>query len=289
MASEVERWVKEQARLAEPSKIHLCDGSEEEARQLIEIGMKEEKIDGHPIFYKLNQKSFPQSYLHRSHALDIARTEHLTYISFPDKHKAGPNNNWLDPREAKKLLKELSSGCMKGRTMYVLPFTMSHPDSPLAKACIQITDNTYVAVSMQIMTRLEKCALEKINRSRDFVKGFHALGDLDPNRCYIMHFPEKNLVWNIGSGYGGNALLGKKFIALRIASFQGFKEGWLAEHMIILGIEDPQGKITYLTAALPSASGKTNLALMEPLLPGYKIWTLGDDIAWMYLGQDGRL
>lgn len=289
MATEVEKWVNEQARLAKPAKIYWCDGSEEEARRLIEIGMQEEKIDGQPIFYELNQKSCPKSFLHRSHPTDVARTEHLTYISFPEKDMAGPNNNWMAPSEAQKLLKGLSSGCMKGRTMYVLPYTMGHPDSPLAKACIQITDNTYVAVSMRIMTRLGKHALEKIGQSDNFVKGFHSLGDLDPNRRYIMHFPEENLVWSIGSGYGGNALLGKKCFALRIASYQGWKEGWLAEHMIILGIEDSQGKITYLTAALPSASGKTNLALMEPTLPGYKIWTLGDDIAWMRIGEDGRL
>ncbi len=289
MVTEVEKWVEEQARLAKPSQIYWCDGSEEEAHRLIEIGMKEEKIDGQPIFYELNQKSYPKSFLHRSHPTDVARTEHLTYISFPEKEMAGPNNNWMDPKKAKALLKDLSSGCMKGRTMYVLPYTMGHPDSPLAKACIQITDNTYVAVSMRIMTRLGKHALEKIGPSPNFVKGFHSLGDLNPNRRFIMHFPEENLVWSIGSGYGGNALLGKKCFALRIASYQGLKEGWLAEHMIILGIEDPQGKITYLTAALPSASGKTNLALMEPSLPGYRIWTVGDDISWMRLGEDGHL
>jgi phosphoenolpyruvate carboxykinase (GTP) len=289
MATPAEKWVEAQARLAQPAKIHWCDGSDEEARRLVEIGMKEETIDGQPVFYELNPKTCPLSYLHRSHPLDVARTEHLTYISFPEKEMAGPNNNWMAPGEAKELLGRLSDGCMKGRTMYVLPYTMGHPHSPLAKACIQITDITYVAVSMRIMTRMGKAALEKIGDSEQFVKGFHSIGDLDPGRRYIMHFPEENLVWSIGSGYGGNALLGKKCLALRIASYLGMREGWLAEHMIIIGIEDPQGKVTYIAAALPSASGKTNLALMESALPGYRVWTLGDDIAWMRLADDGRL
>lgn len=289
MATPAEKWVEDQARLAQPNKIHWCDGSDEEAHRLIEIGMKEETIEGQPLFYELNPKTYPLSYLHRSHPLDVARTEHLTYISFPEKEMAGPNNNWMAPEDAKRLLTGLSNGCMKGRTMYVLPYTMGHPRSPLAKACIQITDITYVAVSMRIMTRMGKAALEKIGDSEDFVKGFHSIGDLDPGRRYIMHFPEENLVWSIGSGYGGNALLGKKCLALRIASYLGRKEGWLAEHMIIIGVEDPQGKVTYIAAALPSASGKTNLALMESALPGYRVWTLGDDIAWMRLADDGRL
>ncbi|MCX5906609.1 MAG: phosphoenolpyruvate carboxykinase (GTP), partial [Deltaproteobacteria bacterium] len=167
--------------------------------------------------------------------------------------------------------------------------TMGHPDSPLAKACIQVTDTSYVAVSMRIMTRMGKTALEKIGSSANFVKGLHSMGDLDPDRRFIMHFPMENLVWSVGSGYGGNALLGKKCLALRIASYQGLKEGWLAEHMIIIGVEDPQGEITYITAALPSASGKTNLAMMESVLPGYRVWTLGDDIAWIRLAEDGCL
>ncbi|HOV78339.1 MAG TPA: phosphoenolpyruvate carboxykinase (GTP), partial [Sedimentisphaerales bacterium] len=182
-----------------------------------------------------------------------------------------------------------SDGCMKGKTMYVLPYMMGHPDSPYAKSCVQVTDVSYVAVSMRIMTRMSKKVLDKIGNSENFVKGMHSVGDFDPNRRFIMHFPQDNLVWSIGSGYGGNALLGKKCFSLRIASCLGRKEGWLAEHMVIMGIEDPQGKITYLCAAFPSACGKTNLAMLRSALPGYKVWTLGDDIAWLNVGPDGRL
>ncbi|MDP2941900.1 MAG: phosphoenolpyruvate carboxykinase (GTP), partial [Candidatus Omnitrophota bacterium] len=202
---------------------------------------------------------------------------------------AGPNNNWMHPDEAKEKMRKLSDGCMKGRTMYVLPYMMGHPDSPYAKACIQLTDVSYVAVSMRIMTRMSKKIIEKIGTREDFVKGLHSVGDFDPNKRYIMHFPDEHLVWSIGSGYGGNALLGKKCFSLRIASWLGFQEDWLAEHMVILGIEDPKGNVTYVTAALPSACGKTNLAMLQSALPGYKIWTLGDDIAWLNVGTDGRL
>jgi phosphoenolpyruvate carboxykinase (GTP) len=219
----------------------------------------------------------------------VARTENLTYICLPEEEAAGPNNNWMEPAKAKTLLGEISAGSMRGKTMYVLPYTMGHPDSPLSKACIQVTDISYVAVSMRIMTRLNREALRKIGDSENFVRGIHTVGDFDPARRYIMHFPEDNLVWSVGSGYGGNALLGKKCISLRIASWLGKQEGWLAEHMIVIGVQDPEGKITYLAAALPSASGKTNLAMMEAALPGYRIWTVGDDIAWMRLGADGRL
>ncbi len=289
MATPVEKWVEEQAALAKPKKIHWCDGSEEEARKLIEIGMNEEKINGVPIFQKLNQEKWPNAYYHQSHPTDVARTEHLTFICHPDKESAGPNNNWMEPGEAKKVLTGLTDGCMKDRTMYVLPYMMGNPDSPYAKPTVQLTDVSYVAVSMRIMTRKGKAVTEKIGHSDYFYKGIHSVGDLDPNRRYIMHFPQENLVWSIGSGYGGNALLGKKCFSLRIASWEGSQQGWLAEHMVILGIEDPQGKVTYVTAALPSACGKTNLAMMQSALPGYKIWTLGDDIAWLNVGPDGRL
>lgn len=289
MATPLERWVEEQARLTRPARIYWCDGSEEEARRIVEIGMNQEKIGNQPVFWELNQKVYPSSYLHRSHPTDVARTEHLTYVCHPDQEAAGPNNNWMDPGEAKEKLGKLSEGCMAGRTMYVLPYMMGHPDSPLARACVQLTDISYVAVSMRVMTRMGKEVLEKIGSSENFVKGLHSVGDFDPERRLIMHFPEDNLVWSIGSGYGGNALLGKKCFSLRIASWMGLKEGWLAEHMIIIGIEDPQGKVTYIAAALPSASGKTNLALLESTLPGYRIWTLGDDIAWIRIGVDGRL
>ncbi|HHT9155481.1 MAG TPA: phosphoenolpyruvate carboxykinase (GTP) [Candidatus Tripitaka sp. YC43] len=289
MAIPIEEWVAEVARLTQPDKIYWCDGSEEEAHKLVEIGIKEERLGGRQIFYELNPKTYPNCYLHRSHPSDVARTEHLTFVCHPDKETAGPNNNWMEPKEAKERLTRLSSGCMRGRTMYVIPYMMGHPDSPYAKACVQLTDTCYVAVNMRIMARVGKFALERIGSRRDFVKGLHSVGDLDPSRRFIMHFPDENLVWSIGSGYGGNALLGKKCFALRMASWLGLKEGWLAEHMVIMGIEDPQGNITYVTAAMPSACGKTNLAMLESPLPGYKVWTLGDDIAWLNIGPDGRL
>ena len=289
MATPVERWVEEQARLTKPDRIHWCDGSEEEAHRLIQIGIEKEKIAGNPIFQPLNHDAWPTAYLHRSHPTDVARTEQLTFVCHPDKDSAGPNNNWMAPDEAKRKMTALSDGCMRGRTMYVMPYMMGHPDSPYAKACVQLTDVSYVAVSMRIMTRMGKPALDRIGGSDRFVKGIHSVGDFDPTRRFIMHFPDEGLVWSIGSGYGGNALLGKKCFSLRIASCLGRQEGWLAEHMVILGIEDPKGNVTYVTAALPSACGKTNLAMLESALPGYKIWTLGDDIAWLNVGPDGRL
>ncbi|MFH1800043.1 MAG: phosphoenolpyruvate carboxykinase (GTP) [Candidatus Omnitrophota bacterium] len=289
MATPLERWVEEQAKLTKPSKIYWCDGTEAEAKELIEIGIKEERLNGKPIFEKLNEKNWPNAYYHHSHPNDVARTEQLTFICHPDKEMAGPNNNWMDPKEAKAKMTALFDGCMQGRTMYVMPYMMGHPKSPYAKACVQITDNSYVAVSMRIMTRMGKEALDRIGNSENFVRGLHSIGDLNPERRFIMHFPKENLVQSFGSGYGGNALLGKKCFALRIASCLGKKEGWLAEHMLIMGIEDPKGKITYIAAALPSACGKTNLALMQSALPGYKIWTVGDDIAWLNVGPDGRL
>ncbi|MFH0985166.1 MAG: phosphoenolpyruvate carboxykinase (GTP) [Candidatus Omnitrophota bacterium] len=289
MATPLEKWVAEQAQLTKPSKIYWCDGTEAEAKKLIEVGMKEELINGHPVFQKLNDKHWPNAYYHQSHPNDVARTEQLTFVCHPDKETAGPNNNWMDPKEAKAKMAGLFDGCMKGRTMYVMPYMMGHPKSPYAKACVQITDNSYVAVSMRIMTRMGKEALDRIGNSENFVRGLHSVGDLNPERRFIMHFPQENLVQSFGSGYGGNALLGKKCFALRIASCLGQKEGWLAEHMLIMGIEDPKGKITYIAAALPSACGKTNLALMQSALPGYKVWTVGDDIAWLNIGPDGRL
>jgi len=285
----LERWVEEQAKLTKPDKIYWCDGSEEEARRLIEIGINEEKIAGNPVFYELNHKAFPNSYLHRSHPTDVARTEQVTFICHPGKETAGPNNNWMAPEEAKEKMRRLSDGCMRGRTMYVLPYMMGHPESPYAKACVQLTDVSYVAISMRIMTRMTKDVVAKIADRGDFVKGLHSVGDFDPNKRFIMHFPDEHFVWSIGSGYGGNALLGKKCFSLRIASWLGLKEGWLAEHMVIMGIEDPKGNVTYVTAALPSACGKTNLAMLESSLPGYRVWTVGDDIAWLHIGPDGRL
>jgi len=289
MATPLEKWVDEQARLFQPKQVYWCDGSEGEARRLIEMGMKEEKIGRNDIFRELNQKIWPKSYLHRSHPTDVARTEHLTFVCHSDREATGPNNNWMHPREAREILTKVSNGAMRGKTMYVLPYMMGHPDSPYAKACVQVTDVSYVAVSMRIMTRMGKRIVDKIGSGENFVKGIHSVGDFDPNKRYIMHFPEESLVWSIGSGYGGNALLGKKCFSLRIASWLGYKQGWLAEHMVIVGIEDIRGNVTYITAAMPSACGKTNLAMLESALPEYKVWTLGDDIAWLNIGPDGRL
>jgi len=289
MGTPLEKWVDEVARLTQPKHIYWCDGSEGEARKLIEMGMKEERIGLNDIFYELSPKTWRNAYLHRSHATDVARTEQLTFVCQPEKEASGPNNNWMEPKEAKALMTRLTKGCMRGKTMYVLPYMMGHPDSPYAKACVQITDVSYVAISMRIMTRMGRRVVEKIGGGENFVRGLHSVGDFDPNKRYIMHFPEENFVWSVGSGYGGNALLGKKCFSLRIASWQGFKYGWLAEHMVIIGVEDIKGNVTYMTAAMPSACGKTNLAMMESALPEYKIWTVGDDIAWLNIGPDGRL
>ncbi|MEK6647322.1 MAG: phosphoenolpyruvate carboxykinase (GTP) [Candidatus Firestonebacteria bacterium] len=289
MATPIEKWVEEQAKLAKPNKIYWCNGSLEEAHKLIEIGETKEKIGKNYLFNNLNCKTYPNSYIHHSHPTDVARTEHLTYICHSDKETTGPNNNWMEPNEAKQLMTKLSDGCMRGKTMYVLPYMMGHPDSPYAKACVQLTDVSYVAISMRIMCRMGKNILDKIGNSENFVKGFHSVGDFDPNKRFIMHFPDENFVWSIGSGYGGNALLGKKCFSLRLASYLGLHQNWLAEHMIVIGIEDPNGNTTYITAAFPSACGKTNLAMLESAIPGYKIWTLGDDIAWLNIGEDGRL
>ena len=289
MATPLEKWVDEQARLFEPERVYWCDGSEGEARRIMEMGMREEKIEQHDVFLKLNQKNWPKAYLHRSHPTDVSRTEHLTYVCHSNREATGPNNNWMHPQDARGLMTRLSRGAMRGKTMYVLPYMMGHPDSPYAKACVQLTDVSYVAISMRIMTRLGKRILSKIGKSDHFVKGLHSVGDFDPNKRYITHFPEESLVWSIGSGYGGNALLGKKCFSLRIASWLGYKQGWLAEHMVIMGIEDLRGHVTYITAAMPSACGKTNLAMLQSALPEYKVWTLGDDIAWLNIGPDGRL
>jgi phosphoenolpyruvate carboxykinase (GTP) len=290
MAREVERWVEEQAALTKPDKIYWVEGTEEEMRRLIEIGIKEEKTGPHHTFRELNQQAFANSYLHRSHPNDVARTEKLTFVCTPQQDDAGPNNNWMEPKEAKAKVSKLFDGCMRGRTLYVIPYMMGPPESPYAKPCIQITDSIYVVVSMYIMTRAGKKTLERIGTSDNFVKGLHSIGDLDPDRRFIMHFPQEHLVMSIGSGYGGNALLGKKCFSLRIASYQGHQEGWLAEHMIIMGVEEEKtGEIMYFLGAFPSACGKTNLAMIDPILEGYKVTTLGDDIAWINVGPDGRL
>jgi phosphoenolpyruvate carboxykinase (GTP) len=290
MANLAERWVEEQAALTKPDKIYWVEGTEEGMRRLVEIGIKQEKTGDNPTFSELNQEVFANSYYHRSHPTDVARTEHLTFVCTPKKEDAGPNNNWMEPKEAKQMVSKLFDGCMRGRTLYVIPYMMGNPESPYAKPCIQITDSIYVVVSMYIMTRAGKKVLERISASGRFVKGLHSVGDLDPDRRYIMHFPQDDLVMSVGSGYGGNALLGKKCFSLRIASYQGHREGWLAEHMIIMGVEEKKsGETMYILGAFPSACGKTNLAMIEPVLKGYTVTTLGDDIAWINVGADGRL
>jgi phosphoenolpyruvate carboxykinase (GTP) len=289
MPTPVESWVEEQAKILKPDRIYWVEGTREEMERLIEIGMTQEKVNNNYTFYELNHKEFPNSYYHRSHPQDVARTEHLTYVCLPNREDAGPVNNWMDPAEAKAMMLDLFEGSMKGKTMYVIPFSMGHPDSPYAKHCVQITDSVYVVVNMWIMARVGNATLKKIDTSENFVKGLHSIGDLNPERRYIMHFPQDDLVMSFGSGYGGNALLGKKCISLRLASYQGYNQGWLAEHMIIIGVESPDGDISYFLGAFPSACGKTNLAMLEPVLDGYKVWTLGDDIAWLNIGPDGRL
>ena len=242
-------------------------------------------------FLELNQKTHPRCYLHRSNPNDVARTEQLTFICTRQKEDAGPTNNWMDPSEAKEKLRPLFDGAMKGRTMYVVPYILGPAKSPYSKIGVEITDSAYVAANMRIMSRMGKPALDRLDNSADFVPGLHSLGDLDPSRRFIMHFPEEKLIWSVGSGYGGNALLGKKCFALRIASWMARDQGWMAEHMLILGLEDPSGKVTYMAAAFPSACGKTNLAMMVSALEsqGYRVWTVGDDIAWMHIASDGTL
>ena len=290
MAKPVEEWVEEVARLAKPDRIWWCDGSDEEAHKLIEIGMTQESIGPHPqVFYKLDHNVYPNAYLHRSHPNDVARLEERTVICVPNREDAGPNNHWQDPAEAKEMLTKITDGCMRGRTMYVLPYMMGHPDSPYARACVQVTDNTYVAISMRIMTRMGKEALERIGDSDDFVRGIHSVAELSLENRWITHFPLENLVWSVNSGYGGNALLGKKCFSLRIASWMAREQGWLAEHMLLIEVEDPDGNVYYFAGAFPSACGKTNMAFMQPSLPGWKVRTIGDDIAWINIGPDGRL
>jgi len=242
-------------------------------------------------FFPLNEKTYPNCFLHRSNPNDVARTEKVTFICTSRKEDAGPTNNWMSPAEAKQKVSPLFRGAMKGRTMYVMPYIMGPVQSPYSKVGVQVTDSRYVVESMRIMTRMGKVALDRLGSSADFVPGLHSMGDLNPERRFILHFPEERLIWSVGSGYGGNALLGKKCFALRIASWMAREEGWMAEHMLILGLEDPSGKVTYMGAAFPSACGKTNLAMMVSALEGmgYKVWTIGDDIAWMQVGPDGYL
>lgn len=283
----LQKWVDEVARLTTPAKIHWCDGSDEEYEMLINKQLADSSM------VALNQTTYPNCYLHRSDPNDVARTEHLTFVCTKNKEDAGPNNNWMSPAEAHAKVDALFKYAMQGRTMYVVPYCMGPLNSPYSRCGVEITDSAYVAVSMKIMTRMGKKALERIEKEGSFVKGLHSIGDLSIERRLITHFPEELTIKSIGSGYGGNALLGKKCHALRIGSYQARQEGWLAEHMLIVGIENPKGETHYVAAAFPSACGKTNLAMLIPpkryLEKGWKIWTVGDDIAWMHVGDDGKL
>jgi len=285
MPTPVEQWVEECAQLTRPNNIYWCDGSEAEYQRMIHDMLETGTL------LELNQKEYPGCYLHRSDPTDVARTEHLTYVCTGEREDAGPNNNWMAPAEAKTKVGGLFTGAMKGRTMYVVPYIMGPVTSPYSQIGVELTDSPYVAASMRIMTRMGQAALDRLGSSENYVKGLHSIGDLSPDRRFIMHFPEERLIWSVGSGYGGNALLGKKCFALRLGSYMAREEGWLAEHMLILGIEDPAGRTTYVAAAFPSACGKTNMAMLVPPLSqqGYKVWTVGEDIAWMNPGPDGRL
>ena len=240
---------------------------------------------------ELNQKTYPNCYLHRSNPSDVARVEHLTFVCSTDRDNAGPNNNWMAPDQAHTKMDELFAGAMQDRTLYVIPYCMGPVDSPYSRCGVEITDSAYVAANMKLMTRMGKTALARIEREGTFVRGLHSTGDLNPDRRFIMHFPEELLIQSIGSGYGGNALLGKKCHALRIASWQARQEGWLAEHMLLVEIENPAGERFYIAAAFPSACGKTNLAMLIPpqSMAGWKVRTLGDDIAWLHLDDEGQL
>ena len=280
-------WVDEMAALCTPDKIVWIDGSEEQADAL----RAEACSTGEMI--KLNPEKLPGCYLHRTAVNDVARVEGRTFICTSKKEDAGNINNWMDPKECYEKLTKLYRGSMKGRTMYVIPYSMGIVGSDFAKYGIELTDSIYVVLNMLIMTRVGTNVLEAIGDSADYIKGLHSKANLDEENRYICHFPEDNTIWSINSGYGGNVLLGKKCFALRIASYLGRKEGWMAEHMLILGIEYPNGEVKYVTAAFPSACGKTNLAMLIPpeifRKQGYKAWCVGDDIAWLRIGPDGRL
>lgn len=281
----VNNWVKEMAELTKPDNIVWVDGSEEEMIRLQNESVAEGEI------LRLNEEKLPGCFYHRTAKNDVARVEHRTFICTPQKDEAGPLCNWMEPGEAYTMMRGLFDGSMKGRTMYVIPFSMGPVGSPLSKIGVELSDSRYVVLNMRIMTRMGEAVLKQLGDSDDFIRCLHGKADIDEDKRYIMHFPQDNAIWSINSGYGGNVLLGKKCFALRIASYLAKKEGWMAEHMLILGIEDPQGKTHYLTGAFPSACGKTNLAMLIPpaYAKGYKVYTVGDDIAWMRPGDDGKL
>ena len=281
------KWLDEMKELLTPDNVVWIDGSEAQIEALraeaCEIGE----------LHKLNQEKLPGCYLHRTNPNDVARVEDRTFICTTTKEEAGPTNNWCDPAEMYKKLYDIARGSYKGKTMYIIPYSMGPIGSPIAKVGIEVTDSIYVVLNMVIMTRVSPKVLEVLGDSNDWVRGLHSRCDVDPEKRYICHFPQDNTIISVNSGYGGNVLLGKKCFALRIASYQGWKEGWMAEHMLILGLENPQGEVRYIAAAFPSACGKTNLAMLIPpeylREKGYKIWTVGDDISWMKIGPDGRL
>ena len=282
------KWVDEMVALCKPDKVEWIDGSEAQLKALRDEAIATGEMEA------LNEEKLPGCLLHRTKPNDVARVEGRTFICSRKQEDAGPTNNWCDPKEMYAKLTPMYDGVMKGRTMYVIPYSMGPIGSPLAKVGVELTDSIYVVLNMDIMTRMGAQAFENLgDTSNDFVRGLHSKADVDPENRYIVQFPEDNTIWSINSAYGGNVLLGKKCFALRIASYQGKNEGWMAEHMLILGIENPQGEVTYITAAFPSACGKTNLAMLVPpeiyRKQGYKVWTVGDDIAWLKPGEDGRL
>jgi phosphoenolpyruvate carboxykinase (GTP) len=285
MSASITRWVEEVRALTKADRVVYCDGSDGERDRLIADCLATGEL------IALNQQTHPGCYLHRSASHDVARTEHLTFISTANKDDAGPTNNWMAPDEARAKLTPLFDGAMKGRTLFVVPFLMGPPGSRFSKVGVEITDSRYVVLNMRIMTRVGQVALDALGDSDDFTRCLHSLGDLSPDRRFIVHFPESNTVWSVGSGYGGNALLGKKCLALRLASWLARSEGWLAEHMLILGLKSPEGRQHYVAGAFPSACGKTNLAMLVPpaSMPGWEARTIGDDIAWLRPGHDGRL
>lgn len=280
-------WVDQMAQLTKPDQIVWINGSEDEKDSLIQQSLDLGEIE------KLNQDKLPGCYYHRTNPNDVARVEHLTFICTEKKEDASPMNHWMAPKDAYAKASTIFDGSMKGRTMYVVPFLMGPYGSPFSKIGVELTDSIYVVLNMRIMCRIGQKVLDQLGDSNDFTRGLHSKADINPDRRYIMHFPEDNTIWSVGSGYGGNVLLGKKCLALRIASYLGKTEGWMAEHMLILGIENLETKETrYVCAAFPSACGKTNLAMLVPpdrLKNKYRVWTVGDDIAWLRIGEDGRL